>query len=29
MTDKKPARVVYWGYSPQRGWAERAELPIN
>jgi len=25
MTDQKPTKVVYWGYSPKRGWAERVE----
>ena len=25
MTDKNPSRVVYWGYSEKRGWAERVE----
>lgn len=29
MTDKKPSRVVYWGYSTTRGWAERIENKIN
>lgn len=28
MTDKKPSRVVYWGYSPVRGWAERVERSL-
>ena len=26
MTEKKPSRVVYWGYSNTRGWAERVEI---
>jgi len=25
LTDKKPAKVVYWAHSPERGWAERHE----
>ena len=25
LTDKKPHKVVYWGYSKERGWAERCE----
>lgn len=29
MTEKKPSRVVYWGYSPDRGWAERVETKIE
>jgi len=28
LTDKKPARVVFWGYSDKRGWAERIEIKI-
>lgn len=28
MTDKKPSRVVYWGHSETRGWAERVEEQI-
>ena len=28
LTDKKPARVVYWGNSKERGWAERVERKI-
>lgn len=28
LTDKKPSRVVYWGYSEKRGWAERVEFPL-
>jgi hypothetical protein len=28
MTDIKPYRVVYWGYSPSRGWAERVEIKL-
>jgi len=27
--DKMPKKVVYWGYSDSRGWAERVEEPIN
>ena len=26
LTDKKPTRVVFWGYSRERGWAERSEI---
>ena len=29
MTDKKPTRVVYWGHSDKRGWAERVEKIID
>lgn len=28
MTDKNPKRVVYWGHSEKRGWAERVEIPL-
>jgi hypothetical protein len=28
LTDKNPSRVVFWGYSPKRGWAERIEIKI-
>ena len=28
MTDKNPSRVVYWGYSEKRGWAERVERQL-
>ena len=28
LVDRKPARVVYWGYSKERGWAERIEHKI-
>ena len=28
MTEKKPSRVVYWGYSDTRGWAERVEITL-
>jgi hypothetical protein len=28
LTDKKPSRVVFWGHSPERGWAERYESII-
>jgi hypothetical protein len=28
MTDKKPSRVVFWGYSSSRGWAERVEIKL-
>lgn len=28
MTDVLPVRVVYWGYSKIRGWAERVEIKI-
>lgn len=27
-TDIKPARVVYWAHSPERGWAERQEIQL-
>lgn len=29
MVDKLPAKVVFWGHSKERGWAERVEHPIN
>ena len=28
LTDKEPSRVVYWGYSSKRGWAERVEIKL-
>jgi len=28
LTEKKPSRVVFWGYSQKRGWAERVENKI-
>ena len=28
LTDKNPSRVVFWGYSIKRGWAERVEIKI-
>ena len=28
MTDKKPSRVVFWGFSDSRGWAERVEIKL-
>lgn len=28
LTDKKPDRVVYWGHSASRGWAEREEIKL-
>jgi len=28
MTDKNPTKVVYWGLSKERGWAERVEFEI-
>jgi hypothetical protein len=28
MTEKDPVRVVYWGVSKERGWAERVEIKI-
>ena len=28
MTDKNPSKVVYWGLSKERGWAERVEFEI-
>lgn len=28
LTDKKPHRVVFWGFSKERGWAERVEMQI-
>ena len=29
MTEKNPARLVCWGHSPTRGWAERIEFNIG
>jgi hypothetical protein len=29
MTDKTPSRVVFWGLSETRGWAERVEIKLN
>jgi hypothetical protein len=28
MTDKKPTKVVYWGHSEKRGWAEKFEKQL-
>lgn len=28
LTDIEPVRVVYWGYSNKRGWAERIEIKL-
>lgn len=28
MTDKNPSKVVYWGHSETRGWAERYEINL-
>ena len=28
MTDKPPARLVYWGLTDNRGWAERIEIKL-
>jgi hypothetical protein len=28
LTDRIPARVVYWAHSPERGWAERHEINL-
>jgi hypothetical protein len=28
LTDRVPARVVYWAHSPERGWAERHEINL-
>jgi len=28
LTEKNPSRVVFWGYSQKRGWAERVEYKI-
>ena len=28
LTDKSPARVVYWAHSETRGWAERHEIKL-
>lgn len=28
LTDKTPSRVVYWGYSKNRGWSERIEIKL-
>ena len=29
LTDKNPSKVVYWGLSKERGWAERVEFKID
>ena len=29
LVDRKPVRVVFWGYSAKRGWSERVEHKIN
>ena len=29
MTDVTPKRVVYWGHSPERGWAERHIINLD
>ena len=29
MTDKNPSRVVFWGLSETRGWAERVEIKLK
>jgi len=29
LTDRKPAKVVYWAHSPERGWAERHEIKLT
>jgi len=29
LTDRKPAKVVYWAHSPERGWVERHEIKIK
>lgn len=29
LAEKNPSRVVYWGYSDKRGWAERVEFNIE
>ena len=28
LTETEPARVVYWGYSEERGWCERVEIKL-
>lgn len=28
LTEKKPHKIVFWGHSPERGWAERVERII-
>ena len=28
LTEKKPAKVVFWGHSIERGWAERQEINL-
>ena len=28
LTDKKPARVVYWPYSNIRGWVDRIQINL-
>lgn len=29
LTDREPHRVVYWGHSKTRGWAEREEINLS
>lgn len=29
MTDIRPTRLVFWGYSDERGWSERFEISIQ
>ena len=29
ITDKTPARLVFWGHSPVRGWVERVEINLR
>ena len=28
LTDKNPSRVVFWGFSDERGWGERVEIKL-
>jgi hypothetical protein len=28
LVDEAPSKVVYWGHSPERGWAERVEIKL-
>jgi hypothetical protein len=29
LVDEAPSKVVYWGHSPERGWAERVEIKLQ
>ena len=29
LTEKEPSRVVFWGYSKERGWSEKVEINLK